>query len=58
MMENSVLHTKKTGIHRIEINDAKFDADFKTCEFKFICGFQHLKSVWKLTQRMNLYEVV
>ena len=27
-MENSVLHTKKTGIHRIEINDAKFDADF------------------------------
>ena len=28
--ENSVLHTKKTGIHRIEINDAKFDADFDT----------------------------
>ena len=38
-MENSVLHTKKTGIHRIEINDindAKFDADFITCESKFI----------------------
>lgn len=52
MMENSVLHTKKTGIHRIEINDAKFDADFKTC------GLQHLVSVGKLTQRMNLYEVV
>ena len=47
MMENSVLHTKKTGIHRIEINDAKFDADFKTCV-----------SVGELTQRMNLYEVV
>jgi len=34
--ENSVLHTKKTGIHRIEINDAKFDADFDN---KFISGF-------------------
>ena len=52
-MENSVLHKKKTGIHRIEINDAKFDADFITCEFKFIYS-----SVGKLTQRMNLYEVV
>ena len=52
-MENSVLHTKKTGIHRIEINDAKFDADFITREFKFIYS-----SVGKLTQRMNLYEVV
>ena len=34
--ENSVLHTKKTGIHRIEINDAKFDADF---DVKFIRVF-------------------
>ena len=34
--ENSVLHTKKTGIHRIEINNAKFDADF---DIKFIRGF-------------------
>ena len=35
-MENSVLHTKKTGIHRIKINDAKFDADF---DIKFFIGF-------------------
>ena len=34
--ENSVLHTKKTGIHRIKINDAKFDADF---DIKFFSGF-------------------
>ena len=31
-MDNSVLHTKKTEIHRIEINDAKFDADFVISE--------------------------
>ena len=34
--ENSVLHTKKTGIHRIEINDAKIDDDF---DIKFISDF-------------------
>lgn len=34
-MDNSVLHTTlKTGRHRIEINDAKFDADFLFCEIQ------------------------